>query len=223
MRFADLARYRQGAYQLLGDALRPPESERLATLRVVAGELRKRPGALAGLAVFPEWLEFLRGVEKLTDGAAAGLDETYVCLFIVSPDGICSPLGSQYLAANAPASLMAAFEREYARAGLALSAQATEPPDHVAVALDFMAHLCAAEAGAWQRRDGAEAASELELQAGFLGRSLCPWLPAFARRVATRDSGGFYAMAANAAATFAAHDLEMVGALASRFRQGDGR
>ncbi|MFN7085602.1 MAG: molecular chaperone [Burkholderiales bacterium] len=223
MRLADLARYRQAAYRLLGEALRSPENERVATLSSVAAELREHPGPLADLAVFPEWLEFLRAVARWTDGAAAGLDETYVRLFAVSSEGICSPFASQYLAAGVPAAQMAAFEREYARAGLAPSVQAAEPPDHVAVAFDFMAHLCAVEASAWERGDRAGAANQLELETGFLERSLCSWLPEFARSVAAHDAGGFYAAATKAAATFAAHDLEMGAALASRLRQGDGR
>lgn len=223
MRLADLARSRQAAYRLLGEALRPPETGRLATLGVVAAELRERPGPFAGLAVFPQWLDFLRGLVQSANGAAPGLDETYVRLFVVSSEGICPPIGSHYLAPDAPASLMAAFEREYARAGFVLSAEATEAPDHVAVALDFMGHLCAAEAGAWRRRARANAVAELDLQAGFLERYLCRWLPAFARQVATCDANGFYARVTEAAGTFVAHDLDIVTALAARFRDGEGR
>ena len=223
MRLADLARYRQAAYRLLGEALRHPESERLATLRVVAEELRERPGPLAGLAVFPQWLELLRGVVELADGAAPGLDETYVRLFVVSPDGICPPVGSHYLAPDAPASVMAEIEGEYARAGLVLSAEATEPPDHIAVALDFMAYLCAAEADSWGQKAPAEAATQLDLEARFLERYLCRWLPAFAELIANCDADGFYARVTEATRNFAAHDLEIVTALAARFRGEEAR
>jgi len=126
-------------------------------------------------------------------------------------------------APDAPAPVMAALEGEYARAGLALSANATEPPDHVTVTLDFMAHLCAVEADAWQRRHSAMAVAQLDREAGFLQRYLGPWLPAFARLVAARDPDGFYARVTETAGTLAVHDLDIVTALAARSREAERR
>jgi TorA maturation chaperone TorD len=223
VRLADLARGRQAAWRLIGEALRPPEAERLATLRLVAEELWKRPGPLADHAVFPQWLDLLRGLLQSAGGEAGQLDETYVRLFVASSEGICPQVASHYLAPDAPASVMAALEGEYAAAGLAPSPNATEPPDHVTVTLDFMAHLCAAEADAWQRRDSAMAVAQLDREAGFLQRYLGPWLPAFARLVAARDPDGFYAQVTETAGTLAVHDLDIVSALAARAREAEGQ
>ncbi|OGK85960.1 MAG: hypothetical protein A2050_00640 [Candidatus Rokubacteria bacterium GWA2_73_35] len=223
MRLADLARCRQAAYRLLGEALRPPEPERLVTLRRVAEELRERPGPLAELAFFPHWLDLLRRLLQSTDGETGRLDETYVRLFVASPEGICPQQASHYLAPGAPAAVIADLEREYAAAGLVVSADATEPPDHVGVTLDFMAHLCAEEAGAWRRRAHAKARAQLDLQARFLGRYLRPWLPGFARLVASRDGDGFYARISETAATLAAHDLDLVKVLAARVGEEEAR
>src|SRR3972149_3073197 len=109
-------------------ALRPPEPERLVTLRRVAEELRERPGPLAELAFFPHWLDLLRRLLQSTDGETGRLDETYVRLFVASPEGICPQQASHYLAPGAPAAVIADLEREYAAAGLVVSADATEPP-----------------------------------------------------------------------------------------------
>ncbi len=69
-------------------------------------------------------------------------------------------------------------------------------PDHVGTELAFLAHLCAAEADAWQDRMLAVAPRLQALQREFLALHLLPWLPAFVVAVRQVDHGLYAAAAA---------------------------
>lgn len=210
---ADLARFRQAAYRLFGEALRFPEPERLATLGAVARELHAQQDALAGFAFFPRWSDALTALAGV-DGGSESLQQAYGQLFVAHADGVCPPVASRYLAPDAPALLMARVEREYAAAGMSPAPDLAEPPDHAAVELEFMALLCAEEGRAWRGTAVADGLRELEREGSFLAGHLHRWFPAFAGEVAARDADGFYALLADAARVFISHDRDFVEALA---------
>lgn len=109
--------------------------------------------------------------------------------------------------------ITAAVERAYAEAGLALSPSASgELPDHVALELEFLSHLCAGEETAWRRRRADEAAAFLDRERRFLDEHLLRFLPSLVRRV--RESGsGFYTDAAAAGHAFVLHDRDLISLL----------
>lgn len=219
MRLADLARLRQAAYRVFGEALGFPDTERRATLAGVARELHEQSAPLVGLAVFPRWMELLHALENVGNGAGRHLVDTYARLFVPSAQGQCHATASPYLAPDQPALLMARLEREYATSGFALAPASAQPPDHAAVEMDFMSLLCAEEAGAWTRQLLGEGVSRLDHEAGFLAGHLCCWFPEFARRVSTEDCGGFYALVTATARAFVVHDLDLVTALGTELRE----
>lgn len=216
---ADLARHRQAAYRLFGGVLLYPEEERLRTFGAVARELEGEGEQLAGFAFFPQWIRFLRALTQCEGTGTAGLEEAYVRLFVVNPDGLCPPYASHYLAPEAPAWVIAEVEREYASSSVSLAPSLSEPPDHVAVELEFLSLLCGEEAQAWGRgalRDGME---RLQVESRFLTSHLCRWVPEFARMVALEDGGGFYSLTTESMRTFVEHDRELLGALLERLRK----
>ena len=219
MRLADLARLRQANYRLFSAVLLYPDAERFKTLGAVAQELESRSQRLAGFAFFPQWSRFIRALVSRRDGRMADLEKSYVRLFVVSPDGLCPPYASHYLAPQAPAQVMAEVEAEYARAGFSVPPSLGEPPDHVAVELEFMSLLCAEEAEAWSRRRPRDAMQRLDRKASFLDHHLSRWFPEFSGQVATLDGGGFYALATDAAWAFVTHDLDLISALLGRYRE----
>jgi len=219
VRLADLARVRQAGYRLFSAALLYPDEERLKTLGAVAQELEGRSRRLAEFAFFPQWSRFVRALASRHDEGMADVEEAYVRLFVVSPDGLCPPYASHYLAPGAPAQVMAEVEAEYARAGFSVPPSLGEPPDHVAVELEFMSLLCAEEAETWSRRRLGDAVLRLDREASFLDRHLSRWFPQFSGQVAARDGGSFYTLAADAARAFLVHDLDLTAALLARYRE----
>ena len=218
MRLVDLARFRQAGYRLFSAALLYPDEERFKTLGAVAQELEGRSRRLAEFAFFPQWSRFVRALVTCRDVRAADLEKSYVRLFVVSPDGRCPPYASHYLAPGAPAQVMAEVEAEYARAGFSVPPSLGEPPDHVAVELEFMSLLCAEEAEAWNRRRLGAAVLRLDRETSFLGHHLSRWFPEFSGQVA-HDGCGFYALAADAARAFVIHDLDLISTLLGRYRE----
>jgi TorA maturation chaperone TorD len=109
-----------------------------------------------------------------------------------------------------------AVERAYAAAGVALSPSAAgELPDHAGFELEFLSHLCAQEAQAWEARAPAEAVGLLRSQRQFLDLHLLRWFPILVRRVSDSvDSASVYADIVEAAHAFVVHDRDLIGLLA---------
>lgn len=82
--------------------------------------------------------------------------------------------------------------RRYAEAGLHLSPDFTDLPDHVAVELEFMYFLCAKEAEAWQAEDRETALRHQSAQYAFLGEHLVQWIPSFCQAVVQAAQVEFY-------------------------------
>ena len=71
-----------------------------------------------------------------------------------------------------------------------LKAESNEPPDYLALELDFMRFLCEQEAEA--RADGQSAGHWLEEQRRFLEEHLCSWVPAFCENIRKYCDSRFY-------------------------------
>jgi TorA maturation chaperone TorD len=82
---------------------------------------------------------------------------------------------------------------EYRKAGLMKRQDFTEPEDHLAVELAFMAGLCRQSVSA----DHEEAIRSYALQKSFLHGHLLPWVPRFAEGLLKLRSSGFYGAAAH--------------------------
>lgn len=76
-----------------------------------------------------------------------------------------------------------AVEVAYHEAGLEIAPGQPRVPDHLALELQFMQHLCARQADAEARGDPAGAVYWYERQCAFLRDHLQPWLPNFVARL----------------------------------------
>ncbi len=65
-------------------------------------------------------------------------------------------------------------------------------PDHISVALEFMAGLTTAEAAAWQENCLEDVTACLETELAFIERYLLNWVPAFCAKVADQATLAFY-------------------------------
>ena len=134
-----------------------------------------------------------------------GLVAEYARLFVGPGPPAAHPYESVYRERQVMGNCSLAVHQRYAEEGLA--PQDHLLPDHVAVELEFMAHLASKEAEAWEQgdHDGAEAC--LVRQELFLQEHLGRWLPSFCQRVLVSEAHPFYADLAQRAWDHVAEDL----------------
>ena len=138
----------------------------------------KPPGIL-------EELKTISAVFKSEDEMFECLEQAYVRLFINSRDGVTAPLyASCYAAGSAPgedAALMgppaAMMKERFESKGLSLGDHIHEPPDHLAIELEYLYFLL--EKG-WREDDPAL----LDEAAAFAGETMLPWVVKFQERIA---------------------------------------
>lgn len=223
MQLENLARLRQMAYRLFSSTLLYPDESRLRAITATAVALSKDSHFTDRFTFSQRWQHFLASLTKPSEKHI--LEEEYIRVFVHSPEGVaCLPYESVYLdpARQAAGWILATLEREYTIAGLALSPSLKEPPDHVAVELEFMAFMCGQEADAWSQRAMIEGIQTLECQTAFLSAHLTRWLPDWARQVVIADGGGIYSIAAETSYAFVSHDRDLVGILLDKFGKRHG-
>ncbi len=118
------------------------------------------------------------------------LDITYARLFLGAGQGISAPpYHSCYLGEDAPLMGPPALRmrERLAAAGLALSGRGNEPPDHLAVELEFLYFLLT--------KDPEDPESEAHA-VEFAETELCAWLPPFSERLARIAGSEPYSSAA---------------------------
>ena len=136
----------------------------------------------------PGILEELKAVSsyfKSEDEMFQYLEQAFVRLFINSRDGVIAPLyASCYAAGSAPgedAALMgppaAMMKERFESKGLSLGDHIHEPPDHLAIELEYLYFLL--EKG-WREDDPAL----LDEAASFAGETMLPWVIKFQERIA---------------------------------------
>ena len=114
-----------------------------------------------------------------------------------------------------------AVRQIYAAEGLAPDGHSL--PDHVAVELEFMAHLARREAKAREQGDEEEALACLRQQEAFLGEHLGHWLPRFCQRVLAAEAHPFYASLAQRTREHVAQDIAQVRAWLSAAEPAEER
>ena len=159
---------------------------------------KEAPEALGGLA---PWLDdegraTLRALLAYLQGFAtaeelcAPLNEAYVRLFVSHPGGLAAPLYhscyvGEGLVMGPPA---AAMSQRLEEAGLALEEKPGEPPDHLAVELEYLIYLL--EEGGGRRPELLGQAREMA------GRFMLPWLREFSERQQSESGCPLYPLAA---------------------------
>jgi DMSO reductase family type II enzyme chaperone len=103
---------------------------------------------------------------------------------------------------------LAAFYRAF---GLALRPDARERPDHLACQCEFMLVLARKEALAEETRDAAMAETTRRAARLFLRDHPGRWAPAFGRKLAREDRGGFHGALGELCALFVAAECRRAG------------
>ncbi|MEZ7198393.1 TorD/DmsD family molecular chaperone [Pseudodesulfovibrio karagichevae] len=115
-------------------------------------------------------------------GDFSPLEAEYVRLFIAGPGGVPAPLYESCHQGGAPRTMghsALAMGDRLAEAGLEISLPSNEPPDHLALELEYLFHLCAE---GWTD-DPALADKAVR----FAGEVMLPWVGCFRDRLAWAD------------------------------------
>lgn len=146
----------------------------------------------------PDLIPALRKLQSALPGPQAtgdpltDLETEYVRLFIAGRGGAVAP-PYQSCHQNHPARVMGdtaqAMQRRLNNLGLELALDSNEPPDHLAIELEYLYHLLAT---AWTGADPA-----MERQARDFARALAVWLPRFRQALADGDGHPAYVAAAD--------------------------
>jgi TorA maturation chaperone TorD len=176
-----------------------------------------------------------------TDGALEEARAEYTRLFTGPGTPAVACYESEYLErpradgrGRLGGSVAAAVEAAYLALGVATTAGRREPPDFVAVELEFLYVLHYREAEAWAAEDEGEARRLRSASERFLGEHAQRWLPTFAAAVQTESRHPFYVAAGALLGCFlaaqrssgtpavATTDCAQAGPDASRPQAGDG-
>lgn len=201
-------------YRVLGSFFLPPDPDRLATLVAAVPELERVTWPLVGMAGHRTWTGLLRLLESLDDDDVERMGTEYTSLFLSgSRDLTVQPFESSYVPVSEyeVASVSAAVEARYRRAGLQLTSKG-ELPDHLAVELEFCAYLCHREGDEIDDNDAGRWRAE---RRAFLSDHLVRWLPSFAEKLAHVMPDSPYLQAAEVARAVTADDLVVIEAFAA--------
>lgn len=169
--------------------------------------------------------------EMLRDLPPATLDElhqAFTRLLIGSGKGYAPPYASVYLHPTSDSKPRLwgveaiAVEAVYRECGLSIVPGWPRVPDHLALELQFMQHLCAREANAITGGELEDAARWRELQQAFLRDHLWSWLPRFVRRLSEVRAHHFYLALANFMLEFIRSELETYPTQAFLSSAGEG-
>jgi len=93
-----------------------------------------------------------------------------------------------------------------------LEVQPNEPPDHIALELDFMRFLCEKEAESWQSEKGGW--DVIKEEDAFLSEHLALWVPALCESIRNFDATGLYSGLADVTEGWIGCDREIILGLA---------
>ncbi len=125
------------------------------------------------------------------------LEEEYIALFVNARSGIAAPLYQSCYpdadAPQAPVALMGApavrMQQRFASRDLDLDTGLNEPPDHLAVEIEYLYFLL--ESG-WAENDAALLGEAVD----FTNTELLAWIPGFEKRLRAAPTGPFYPLVA---------------------------
>lgn len=197
--FLTVERQRGDCFKLLAACFYPPQRNVLLEEEVLENLSR-----LLG-AVCPEAVPFAEGMARTLERAAdEELAVAHAKLFVGPFELQAPPYGSLYLESRKR--LMGDTTMEvlemYQRAGLVLSSDFQDAPDHIAAELEFMYFLIAKELQALRMGDREAAFGYLKMQREFHDKYLRPWIEPFGERIRTTSEHEFYTLLAESLSMF---------------------
>ncbi len=125
---------------------------------------------------------------------------------------LAPPYGSVYLEGKREVMGVSTLDARsrYKEAGLELSGQIKEAPDHIAIELEFVYYLIFKEIEVFAQADSESAINYLEKQKAFLERHLGRWITKFTNNIVQHATTDFYKHLAQATKIFVQQDFKFI-------------
>ena len=180
---------RADCYRLFAALFYPPQKEALMEEDVCAN--------LTGLleTVCPTAQEHSQGlIQALEETESDVLSIANAKLFVGPFELHAPPYGSVYLedANMLMGDTTVEVMKMYEHAGLSLSDENRDAPDHIAIELEFMHYLASKEVQALKSGDADEALEFLQVQHVFFDKYLSPWIEPFCDKIYESSESDFY-------------------------------
>ncbi len=183
-----------------------PNRDRLVTLQKASLELQQDGPIWSDSSLSNQFADLLEYIGGMNEETFDKVEEEYVKLFSVNP--YAPPYESYYLDPEGfnRSWIVIQLEKEYAGAGLNITSSFKEPPDHVAIELEFMAFLCSLEAKAHETCNENDIKTSVEQQSKFLNLHLGKWYPRLAQAVMDSPTNSLYNHTVGATNMFLRHE-----------------
>jgi TorA maturation chaperone TorD len=162
--------------------------------------------------VCPEAASFAREMNSaLRETSEEDLRIDHANLFLGPFELQAPPYGSVYLEKNhrvmgdSTMQVLTAYREEGVEVAL------REPPDHIAIELEFMYYLIASEVEATRTGNAARQQSLYSSQQRFLSEFLGPWVPGFCHGIRESSESAFYRNLAQCLQVFVARMADLLG------------
>lgn len=162
--------------------------------------------------------EYFLNFSKRFDGNYETVKQDYMDLFRVPLSKYVTPYESVYrdkriVAGREVGRLLMgestlAIKKIYAKAGLEISKDFAELPDHLGTELYFMHHLCEMGKNAWEKEEKEEALKLLKIERDFLNNHLSKWVSDVCDEIVKKAETDFYKGIATITKVFIFEDLE---------------
>jgi len=202
-------------YKLLSDSFYPPDEAVYAKTKTLHKNIGMYcPGEIRSSGVrenkAPSWKDHL---EIKVDHAR---------LFVGPYTLLAPPYGSVYLDTERRIMGNSTFDvvNCYRNAGLMVTEDYKNPPDHIAVELEFMHFLIVKEIKATTEENFLDFASTLNKQQTFLDTHLCPWIFEFVDNVERNAQTSFYRSLARITKAYVRYDFQTVTSMANSLHGG---
>lgn len=175
--------FRQALYRLFCSVFLYPDEEMLIDLQIGVGELLNSSDYWNEYTFAENLQQLISNIIDLDLNERKQLVNEYNRLFLIKPK--VPPYETTYLKHLGKSEGMIGAELSgiYGSAGLVVSPELNELPDHIAVQLDFMSFLCEKESTALQEDNQQNLITAQQEQRSFLNNHLARWFPKFAKKV----------------------------------------
>ena len=201
---------RSGIYKLISDCFYPPDEtvyRKMKTLHTKIGMYC--PGEIRSLKIMGNRIPSRKDQLEL--------EVDHARLFVGPYTLLAPPYGSVYLDAERRIMGDSTFEvvNCYREAGLIVTEDFKNPPDHIVVELEFMHFLIAKEIEATTKENALDFANALNKQQTFLDTHLCPWIFEFVDNVERNAQTSFYRNLARITKAYISYDFQTITSMAN--------
>lgn len=176
------AQMRQALYKLCSTLFLYPSEDIIISLKTYAEELKTNSSIWKQYFFADKLMHLIEQVLTINPSDRKPIVDEYNRLFFIKP--AVSPYETSYPSKSSQSQPLIAAELSgiYSQAGLEVSPELNDFPDHIAIELEFMSFLCSNEIEASREKDLKKLSASRKDQIGFLSKHLALWYPEFARR-----------------------------------------